>query len=260
MRAPHRARALLVASLLTACADGSTLTRVPRRPTLLAELRPAAQALEAQQFEEGRRVAQAYLTAHPGDAQASFLVGLSFALADNHGAARPFLEAALAAEPNFDLAWEPLGKSCFLLGDLAGARAAYAECARRVPDDPKGALGLGLVELEEANLSAAEARLREALALFDALEKRDPRQAQARAGERSEAHARLGEVLFQREDLVGARGELQRAIGLSAGNLSALYTASLVHRRLGEEELAKAAEERYERARQALTAGPGGPR
>lgn len=199
-------------------------------------------------------MAEAFLAGHPGDAQASFLIGLSFAYADNHGAARPFLERALEREPDFDLAWEPLAKTRFLLGDLAGARAAYAEVARRVPSDPKGSHGLGLVELEESRLAEAEARFRQALALFDALERDDPRQALGRAGERSESHARLGDVLFAREDLAGARRELLRAVELSAGNLSALYTLSLVHRRLGEDELADAAGDRYERARRALLA------
>jgi tetratricopeptide (TPR) repeat protein len=252
-----RRSVLALALLIQACGSGAPAPTAPRRPALAPELRPAAQAIEARRFEEGRRVAEQYLAAHPGDAQASFLIGLSFAYADNHGAARPFLEAAVARAPEFDLAWEPLAKTRFLLGDLAGAREAYTELTRRVPGDPKGAHGLGLVELEESRSEEAEAHFRAALALFDALERDDPRQAIGRAGERSESHARLGDVLFAREDLAGARREFLRAIELSAGNLSALYTSSLVHRRLGEEELAEEAADRYERARRALLAEPG---
>lgn len=251
-----RATLLLALAALAGCtAESSPPPAAPRRPALAPELRPAASALDAGRMEETRAIAQAYLAAHPKDAQASFLIGLSHALADNHGAARPFLEAALERAPDFDLAWEPLAKTRFLLGDLAGARAAYAEFARRVPADPKGPHGLGLVELEESHLEEAEARFREALALLDTLERADPRQGAARRGERSEAHARLGEVYFARGDLAAARRELTSAVGLSAGNLSALYTLSLVHRRLGEEELALQVEARYEEARQARLAG-----
>jgi len=250
--------ALALASWLLVCAcEADAPPAAPRRPSLVAELRPAASALDGGRLDEARAVAGAYLARHPGDAQASFLMGLSFALADNHGAARPFLETALESAPDFDLAWEPLAKTRFLLGDLSGARDAYAEYARRVPGDPKGPHGLGLVELEESHLVEAEARFREALALLDALERADPRQGMARRGERSEAHARLGDVYFARADLAGARRELTTAIGLSAGNLSALYTLGLVHRRLGEEALALEVEARYEEARRARLAGPG---
>jgi len=250
-----------LALVVSGCRDKPVATPVaPRRPALAGELRPAAGALERGELAAARTVAEAFLATHPGDAQASFLIGLSFAFADNHGAARPWLEQALAAAPDFDLAWEPLAKTRFLLGDLAGARAAYGECARRVPGDPKGPHGLGLVELEESRLAEAEAQFRAALACFDALERADPRQAVARQGERSESHARLGEVLFAAEDLAGARAEFTRAVELSSGNLSALYTLSLVHRRLGEEALARAAEARYEEARRARVSAPGGTR
>lgn len=247
-------------ALLGGCGSEVAAPAAPRRPTLAVELRPAAGALDRGELAGARAIAEAFLAAHPGDAQASFLIGLSFAYADNHGAARPFLEAALEAAPDFDLAWEPLARTRFLLGDLAGARAAYAEFARRVPADPKGPHGLGLVELEESRLAEAEAHFREALALLDALERADPRQGMARRGERSEAHARLGDVCFARGDLAGARREFTTAVGLSDGNLSALYTLGLVHRRLGEEELARAVEARYEEARRARLAGPGGAR
>ncbi|MEQ1893828.1 MAG: tetratricopeptide repeat protein [Planctomycetota bacterium] len=240
---------------MAACARDEA--SAPHRPELALELRPAAQAIDERRFEEAREVAQAYLAEHPDDAQALFLLGMSHALTDNHGAARPYLEAALERAPDFDLAWEPLAKTRFLLGDLAGARAAYAEFARRVPGDPKGPHGIGLVDLEESRLADAGVHFRKALKLFDALERDDPRQATVRLGERSESHARLGEVLFAKEDLAGARRELLRAVVLSAGNLSALYTLSLVHRRLGETELADVAADRYERARLALLAEQG---
>jgi len=246
--------ALLVGLLVTACGEAAPASSAPRRPTMAAELRPAAAAIDARRFEEARRIAQAYLGEHAHDPQALFLIGLSHAYADNHGAARPFLEQTLARAPDFDLAWEPLARTRFLLGDLAGARAAWTSYAERAPADPKGPHGLGLVALEETRLDEAEAHFRRALACFDALE---PRQAAARAGERSESHARLGEVRLAAGDLAGARAELLRAIELSDGNLSALYTLGLVHRRLGEEALADAVAARYERARAARLAPQG---
>ena len=242
--------------LVGACGSEADPPAAPRRPALAAELRPVASALDRGELAQARALAEAYLAAHPGDAQASFLIGLSFALADNHGAARPFLEAALEAAPDFDLAWEPLARTRFLLGDLAGAEAAYTEVARRVPGDPKGPHGLGLVALERGELPAATAHFRAALAAFDALEQTDPRQAAARAGERSESHARLGDAHFQAGDMPAARAEFERALALSSGNVSALYTLALVHRRLGEEALARETEARHARAVEAARSAP----
>ena len=64
-------------------------------------------------------------------------------------------------------------------------------------------------------------------------------------------------VHFARGEYPAARAELLRATEISPGNISAFYTLSLVHRRLGEEALADQAAERYESARQALVAQQG---
>jgi len=213
-----------------------------------------ARAIERREFAEGRRLAEVYLAAHPDDGQAPFLIGLSHSLTDNHGAARPWFERAREREPELLAVHELLGASLFRLGELDEARRAYEAYAAAVPGDPKGPYGLGLIELDETRLDAAAERLRRALALFDEIERADPPQAAARRAERAECHARLGEVHFARGEHEAARAELQHATALAPENISAFYTLSLVHRRLGEEAQAEQAAARYESARQALLA------
>jgi len=251
--------ALLLA--LAACGgDPPPPSAPPKARPLARELAGAARAIEERRFAEGRALAEAHLAEHPDDGQAAFLIGLAHTYADNHGAARPWLERARAREPGLVAVHELLGACLFRLGELAAARASYATYLALVPGDPKGHYGLGLIELEETRLETAAERFRQALALFDELERRAPREAAARRAERGECHARLGEVHFARGELAEARAALERATTLAPENISAFYTLSLVYRRLGEEALAEAAATRYEAARQALVAGQGAPR
>lgn len=232
---------------------GSTAAPLFTRP-FAPELRPAVRALEERRFEAGRELVEVYLAAHPDDAQAVLLLGMSYYWTGNYGAARPQLVRALEREPGLHAAREAHGYSLLLLGELAAARREYEAYAAAVPGDPKGQYGLGLIELEETRLDAAAGRFRRALELFEELVKSAPGQAAARQGEYAECHARLGEVHFARGEHAAARAELLRATAISPGNISAFYTLSLVHRRLGEEELADQAAARYESARQALLA------
>lgn len=267
-RPPRRVRQLLARlglGLLAGCGGAADEARPgapgpaplggPPKPGPLArELTGVARAIELRQFAEGRRLAEDYLAAHPGDAQATFLIGLSFALTDNHGAARPWFERALEREPGFVAVHELLASSLFRLGELARARHEYEAYSRGAPSDPKGPYGLGLIDLEESNLPAAQQRFEQALAHFAAIERGDPGQAAARRAERAECHARLGEVFFARGEFSAAKRELLRATELAPENISAFYTLGLVERRLGNELAAEEAARRYESARQALLA------
>jgi len=234
-------------------AEHGLATRPQPRP-IAPELRPVLRALEEQRFGACRALAQEHLAAHPQDPQALYLLGMSHYLTGNYGAARPWLVQTLEADPELEVAREPLAYSLLLLGELGGARREYEAYVAAVPGDPKGHYGLGLIELEEARLDVAAERFRRAIELFDELGRSDARQAATRQAEFAECHARLGEVHFARGEYQAARAELLRATEIAPGNISAFYTLSLVHRRLGEEALAVQAVGRYESARQALLA------
>jgi tetratricopeptide (TPR) repeat protein len=259
---PSRARgASCVLFLLGSfgCSGGErSPAATPPQPVQLApELRTAARAIEERRYDVGRELAQAYLAAHPQDGQAHYFVGLSHYWTGNYGAARPFLERALELAPELWFAHDTLGSSLFLLGELGPARREYEAYLAAAPGDPKGHYGLGLIELEEARLAEAAGHFRRALELFEELGRSDPRRVAARQSELAECRARLGEVHFALGEHAAAREELLRATAIAPGNISAFYTLSLVHRRLGEEALADQAAARYESARRALVAQQG---
>ncbi len=242
------------------CGDGTAEggEAPPYRPRPLApELREVTRAVEEQRFEEAQELAQSYVASHPNDGQANFLLGMTYYWSENYGAARPWLERAQELEPNIYVIHDPLGYSLFMLGDLRGARREYEAYLSIAPREPKAHYGLGLVELEETRLDEAAAGFRRAIELFDALSLSDPDQVAARRPELAECHARLAEVHFVRGEYEAARAELVLATTICPGNISAFYTLSLVHRRLGNEELADEAAERYESAWQALVDGQG---
>ncbi len=225
-----------------------------RRRPLAPELREVTRAVEEQRFEDGQELAQRFVDSHPDDGQAHFLLGMTYYWTGNFGAARPWLERALELEPDIHVIHDSLGYALFMLGDLGGARREYEAFLAVAPGEPKGHYGVGLIELEETQLAEAEARFRRAIELFDGLQRSDPRQVATRLPELAECHARLGEVHFAGEDFEAARAELALATTICPGNISAFYTLSVVHRRLGEEELADQAAARYESARQAILA------
>jgi len=249
------ARRFSIALLLSSSIGCGAEPAAPAPAVRLApELRGAAKAIEEKRYEAGRALAQAFLAAHPQDGQAQYFIGLSYYWTGNYGAARPWLERALERAPDLWFAHDFLGYSLFLLGELGAARREYEAYLAAAPGDPKGHYGLGLIDLDETNLDAAAERFRRAIELFEELARKDPAQAATRQPELAECHARLGEVHFARGEYEAARAELLRATEIAPGNISAFYTLSLVHRRLGEEALAARAAERYESARQALLA------
>jgi len=225
-----------------------------RRRPLAPELREVTRAVEEQRYEDAQRLARRFVDSHPEDGQAHFLLGMTHYWTGNFGAARPWLQRALELEPDLHVIHDSLGYTLFMLGDLGGARREYEAFLAAEPGEPKGHYGLGLIELDETRLAEAEARFRRAIELFDALQQSDPHQVAGRLPELAECHARLGEVHFAREEFEAARAELVLATTICPGNISAFYTLSVVQRRLGHDELADQAAERYESARQALLA------
>lgn len=259
---------LLLLTLALGACDGDP--RVPAAPAALAqgtippvESRPAPpppkplppalrrvyQDISRGQFEQGRRGAESYLAAHPNDVQANLMIGLSYFRADNHGAARPYFEAAIAGDPEYYITHDYLAEASFLLGDLKAARKHYQTFRSFVPGEPRTYVRLGSIEAEESRPELAAAYYREALALFEDMRKSDRASYERQRGELASAHARLGELHFASGRYEQARQELEAATRAWPQNISAFYTLGQVYRRLGEEELAEQADRRYEEGR-----------
>ncbi|MFT7485874.1 MAG: tetratricopeptide (TPR) repeat protein [Candidatus Paceibacteria bacterium] len=221
----------------------------PAPRPLPAELKLVYREILAQRYVRARELANQFLKSHPQDAQALLMIGLSHFKADNHGAARPFLERALELAPDYYITHDYLAETLFLLGDLRGARQHFEAFGTFVPQEPKTYVRLGMIDFEEGNLEHAAAHFHRALALFEELRVSNPRVHAGQSSELAGAHARLGDVHFANGNYVQARDQWLEATRISPSNISAFFTLSLAYRRLGEDQRADEALERYESAR-----------
>ena len=204
------------------------------------------------QFDAARALASQYASDHPDDGLAEFVIGLTYHEAGNHGPAVEHFQRAIELTPQHVRTHLYFGECLFMLGDLEGARREYEALRAARPQDPEGAYRIGLVDLEEARLSVAEAHFREAISLFDVMARTDPRQFAARRATAARCHARLADVHFARDDYEAARSELIAATTIEPRNISAYFTLSQVYRRLGRDDLAEQAMERYQTAKQQI--------
>jgi tetratricopeptide (TPR) repeat protein len=226
----------------------------PLPPPLLEVLRLEGMGRAA----DARDLARRYVAANPGDGRGYLMVGITHLRAGNYEPAVEQFHRALELAPEYHLTQRYLGEGLFLLGDLSGARVAYAALVAADPHEPEGEYGLGVVEFEQGRLAEAEAHLGRAVALFDAMRRSAPRRFAARGPDLARCHARLADVAMARQDYAAARQALLRATAIEPRNISAFYTLSVVHRRLGEEELAEQALQRYLAGRAAVTQGATG--
>ena len=117
---------LLVATVSTP--SRSAIQTVPQDPA--AEYRQGIAALQAERYEEAKRLFEHVLTVAPRDTNTNFLAGLAHAgLGDFHGA-RNYYEQALRTDPTFIPARRELGIAYLMLGQRARAEEQLAVLGR----------------------------------------------------------------------------------------------------------------------------------
>ncbi|MHC4219723.1 MAG: tetratricopeptide repeat protein [Planctomycetota bacterium] len=207
-------------------------------PTLGPELTGIAGSIQQRQTEAARLRLTPYLQLHPDDGLAEFLMGLSYHREKRYALARPRFERAVELTPDYHPTYHFLGWCLYYMGEMDGARDAFEQHLVRQPTEGDSHFGLGLIDLDEDLLDAAERRFRRAIAL--------QADNQARRRDVAKAHARLADVYLRRDDLETARAELVTATGLWPQHYTAFYKLSRVLNRLGETGAAQEAFRRYE--------------
>lgn len=189
---------------------------------------------------------------HPGWARATALLGLSFYKESRFELAEPLFARALEADPE-EIAIRPVyGWTLYSLGRLDDAAAMFESLLERKPGYAPAHYALGVIDLDRDRVDAAREQFETTVRL--ATEQDDPPMA-------GRAHARLGDLYVRLDDLARAKRELELALELVPGESEALYKLSRVLRRLGDDEGAEAARERFEEAREddrTPQAGPAG--
>lgn len=246
------AAALLVLSLETVPAQGGAAAPAPRAPAAApgtAGQAPAGFTVEMVRdqlrrgdYEAALALAQAVVDRQPQDARARFYLGLTLHKTKRYAIALTALEAAAAAPreafPEAVHASHYLGWCRYYLGDLAGARAAFAAHVAAVPDYDDSHFGLGVIAFDEDRLDDARASFERALAILDS--HRGP------ARERAKNLARLGDVALRQERLADAESAYRRALELWPDHYEAWAKLARVLDRLDRPQEAQQARARRE--------------
>ena len=116
-------------------------------------------------YEAALRESKSYTTDFPEDGEGWCLRGWAHAKVDELGEADACFDKALALDSEMDNAYVGRGVVCRKKGDLAGARAAYAEAIRITPENAEAYSSLMVIELLEGNHQKAADYGEEAWAL-----------------------------------------------------------------------------------------------
>lgn len=228
-------------------------------PPLDARLTDAFRLIKAGRYAEARQAATAYLSSnaagHPG--QAEFILGLSYHRQRLYESARGHFQKAVAIEPGYVTAYFFYGFTLFNLGQLDEAARAFESYLAHGPEDSEAVFGLGLVALEQDRVDDAERSFRRAIALAEARGMGPVVSAGARE-DLARYHARLADVHLRRDDLSGARADLERSVELWPAHFEPWHKLALVLRRLGDTAGAERAQARADEAFRRRTA-PGQP-
>jgi chemotaxis protein methyltransferase CheR len=153
-------------------APGPRLTGPPRTPPptpnaprrVAAVGRPqrlaaALEAADAGNWAQAVAEVSRLLASTPDDAEGNFVYGLLLLERDDPAGAARALRRALHRDPSLGLAAFSLGRACDLLGDPAGARAAYERALRALdPADQRHELILQQIDIRDV-AAACRARL-----------------------------------------------------------------------------------------------------
>jgi len=134
---------------------------------------------------------------HPDAKWAHNFIGLSYWLADDYDNALTEYRAAIAIDPNFQLARVNAGNTLVKLGDPQAARALYDIVAAAQPDNVEVRIGY-------ANLAEAEGRHDEAIAMIEAV-------ADSQPGNPQYTYL-LGDMLQTRGDTAAAEQYYKRSL------------------------------------------------
>ncbi len=220
----------------------------PRIERIRSDLGEYAALIRVGRFGPARIRLKQHLEDHPEDGQAKFLFGLSQYLEAQYARAQPHLEQAARLEPGYFVTFANLGWCYYYLADLDRAAACFRHFLRFEPAGVargNAHFALGIIALDRSRDEPAETHLLEAIEAFTSA-------GDAAVTDRGKAHARLGELYLRNDRFEEARQELSQAIVMWPEHYDAHFMLYRTLLRLGEEEQAAAALQRYEEAKAAF--------
>ena len=210
------------------------------------------------QFEHARFVVVDHIERLGDSGKAQFVLGLAFHKEKRYELARPHFEKAIRLDPDYPHTQYFYGYCLFYLGELHKARLAFQAHQKKKPDWADSFFGLGLIDLEENELDAAETNFRKSIELNEKQFEQNPQKLALRE-DIAKGYTRLSDVMLSRDQLKEAREALEKATSLWPDHYEAWHKLSRVLYRLGDDEAAAAAEKKHDEIRERLHPAPKPP-
>ena len=182
------------------------------------------------------------LDQNPTDGQAAFLYGLSLHQEKKYSEARIYFEHAREHAPEYATTHHFLGWCLFYEGELELANASFTRHSKLVEGEGDDHFALGLIALEQNDLSAAQTSFDIALQCFEAM-------SGGNAREQGKTLARLGELAEVQGNLDLAAERLSQATKLFPDHYEAWHRLAAIERRRGNSDAASRATEQEATAR-----------
>lgn len=239
---PHRQLSAawipVVLLLVSLPAAGQSSPRAPLPPP--GEMARCKKLIDAGQYATARARLQPIVDQHPGWARATSLLALTYYKENRFELAKPLFAKALAADPQ-EIAVRPLyGWSLYSLGELGEAETMFESLLVQRPDYAPAHYALGMIHLDRDQVDSARQRFETTVRL--AAQQADPTM-------EGRAHARLGDLYVRLDDLAAAKKELETAVGLFPEEVEAHFKLSRVLQRMGDEDGADAARQKFDEAK-----------
>lgn len=212
----------------------------PRLDVAIAMLRQSA-------FEPAATTARTVAKERPEVERAAAILGIALNKLKRYEEAREALDRATKSTqpfPERKHAAHFLGWSCYHLGDLEAARAAFETHLKAVSDEPDSTFGLALIALGEDRLDEADALFAKSLKGFT-----EPK---PRPMDQARVLTRMADLALRRDDVAKAEECLDRAIKATPMQHETWAKVARVKDRLGKTAEADAARANEQRLLEAL--------
>lgn len=196
--------------------------------------------IEQKRYEEAREMLGPAVANHPEWARAHYYLALTYHKQNRYERARELFRRALELDPQENSVRLFYGWCMYYLGELEASREMFESFLATRPDYPDAIFALGLIDFDDDEIESSRRRFLKVVQLAD--RQKDP-------STESKARARLADVHIRTGDLAGARAELARSIELNPANYETYFKLSRVLERLGDEEGAEKARQKYREAR-----------
>ena len=214
--------------LLSACRDNA-----PQNVKLGKQLEPYYSLISQGQSGAARVRIRQYMDENTTTAQSLFLMGLSFHQEKRYSKAVEWFQRAAAftaSEDRYPPTWHFLGWSHFYQGNLNESNDAFEHFLELHPNESDSLFALGLIALEEGELSGAEQFFLKSISAS---------QTEQQTEIQAKAKSRLGDVFEERGEFIKAIVKYDEAIALNPDLYESLYRKFTLLERLGRHEEAK---------------------